>query len=210
VVVPHGVDRQRFCPQDADQAIETARRYGIESHYFIQLGSWFPHKNLELSMRSFEMSAARDEGYSLVFVGGGAGPEYAARLKQTAGALGIQDSIHWIEDVSGQDLPLLLSAASALLQPSRYEGFALPLLEAMAVGLPGVVSDSSCLPEVSGGIWPIAGADDPAAFAAGMDALALDGDVRSTAIEAGLARAAQYTWEETARKTVAFFRQVIT
>jgi len=89
-------------------------------------------------------------------------------------------------DVSGGDLPLLLSAAVALLQPSRYEGFALPLLEAMAVGVPGVVSDSSCLPEVSGGIWPIAGQDDPTAFAAGMDRVALDPAARATAIEAGL------------------------
>jgi len=209
-VVPHGVDRERFYPQDPVAAAETASRFGIESPYFIQLGSWFPHKNLELSMRSFSRSIARNAGYSLVFVGGGAGPEYAASLKETARALGIGDSIHWIEDVSGEDIPLLLAAASALLQPSRYEGFALPLLEAMAVGLPGVVSDSSCLPEVSGGIWPIAGQDDPAAFAAGMDAMALDGDTRSTAIEEGLARASQFTWEETARKTATFFRQVVT
>ena len=78
----------------------------------------------------------------------------------------------------------------------------------MAVGLPGVVSDSSCLPEVSGGIWPVAGQDDPEAFAAGMDAMALDPAARATAVRAGIDRAAKYTWEETARRTAAFFHQV--
>ena len=207
-VVPHGVDRARFCPQDPARSRATALRYGLQHPFFVQLGSWFPHKNLELSIRAFALSKARREGLTLAFVGGGASAEYAASLAELAAREGVADSLHWIDDVSGDDLPLLLGAAVALLQPSRYEGFALPLLEAMAVGLPGVVSDSSCLPEVSGGVWPVAGQDDPEAFAAGMDAMALDGAERALAIRAGLARAAQFTWEETARRTAAFFRKV--
>jgi len=207
-VVPHGVDRARFCPQDPEQSRATARSYGLQRPFFIQLGSWFPHKNLELSIRAYALSQARREGLSLAFVGGGASAEYAALLAELARREGVGEDIRWIEDVSGSDLPRLLAAATALLQPSRYEGFALPLLEAMAVGLPGVVSDSSCLPEVSGGIWPVAGQDDPEAFAAGMDAMALDSGRREAAIRAGLERAAQFTWEETARRTAAFFRRV--
>ena len=207
-VVPHGVDRSRFCPQDPEQSRVTALRYGLQRPYFIQLGSWFPHKNLELSIRAFALSKARREGFILAFVGGGASADYAAALMELASRNGMGESIHWIEDVSGADLPRLLAAAAALLQPSRYEGFALPLLEAMAVGLPGVVADSSCLPEVSGGIWPVAGQDDPEAFAAGMDAMAFDGPERARAVQAGLERAAQFTWEETARRTASFFRQV--
>ena len=208
-VVPHGVDRDRFFPQDPEQARAVALRLGLDRPFFIQLGSWFPHKNLELSIRALARSRARDEGYLLAFVGGGAGADYAASLAELADGLGVAGSLRWIENVSGGDLPLLLSAAAALLQPSRYEGFALPLLEAMAVGVPGVVSDSSCLPEVSGGIWPIAGQDDPAAFAAGMDRVALESAARATAIEAGLERASRFTWEETARRTAEFFRQVL-
>jgi len=207
-VVPHGVDRGRFCEQDPEQAVRTARKYGLERPFFIQLGSWFPHKNLELSIRAFALSRARREGYCLAFAGGGASEEYAARLAELADREQVAEAIHWIDDVSAGDLPLLLAAAAALLQPSRYEGFALPLLEAMAVGLPGVVSDSSCLPEVSGGIWPIAGQDDPEAFAAGMDAMSMDRQARAAAVAAGLERSAQFTWEETARRTAAFFRQV--
>lgn len=207
-VVPHGVDRDRFHEQDPELAARAAGRYGMERPFFIQLGSWFPHKNLELAIRAFALSRARREGYRLAFVGGGASEGYAARLAGLAASEGVTDAIDWIEDVSAADLPRLLAAAAVLIQPSRYEGFALPLLEAMAVGLPGVVSDSSCLPEVSGGIWPIAGQDDPVAFAAGMDAMALDDQARTAAIAAGLERAARFTWEETARRTAAFFRQV--
>ena len=208
-VVPHGVDRDRFCPQDPDHARRIAGGHGLDRPYFIQLGSWFPHKNLELSIRAFALSRARRENYLLAFVGGGATAEYATLLHDLAGECGVSDAIRWIENVSGDDLVQLLAAASVLLQPSRYEGFALPLLEAMAVGLPGVVSDSSCLPEVSGGIWPIAGQDEPESFAAGMDKMALDGEARTRAIQAGLRRASEFTWEETARRTAAFFRQVL-
>ncbi|MGK2926558.1 MAG: glycosyltransferase [Lysobacterales bacterium] len=207
-VVPHGVDGQRFRPQDPGLVRDTTRRLGLERPYFVQLGSWFPHKNLELSIRAFARSRARAEGFLLAFVGGGAGAEYRASLARLAQETGVADALRWIEDVSGDDLPRLLAGAAALLQPSRYEGFALPLLEAMAVGLPGVVSDSSCLPEVSGGIWPIAGQDDAEAFAAGMDAMALDGPARAAASAAGLRRAADFSWERTARLTADFFRQV--
>ena len=207
-VVPHGVDRHRFCPQDPQLSRATALKYGLDSPFLIQLGSWFPHKNLELAIRAFALSKARSEGFRLAFVGGGATVDYANELAELANREGVSDAIRWIEDVSGADLPRLLAAAAALLQPSRYEGFALPLLEAMAVGLPGVVADSSCLPEVSGGVWPIAAQDDIAAFAAAIDDMALDGPKRSGAVKAGLERAAQFTWEETARRTAAFFRQV--
>jgi glycosyltransferase involved in cell wall biosynthesis len=209
-VVPHGVDRRRFCPGNHEKAAATALRMGLDRPFFIQLGSWFPHKNLGLSIRAFARSRARSEGYMLAFVGGGASSEYSTELRELARSEGVSGSIRWIEDVSGDDLPLLLTAGSALLQPSRYEGFALPLLEAMAVGLPGVVSDSSCLPEVSGGVWPIAGQDDPEGFASGMDTVTLDDTRRSAVISAGLERAAGFTWEESARRTAAFFRQVLT
>jgi glycosyltransferase involved in cell wall biosynthesis len=208
-VVPHGVDQERFAPQDPERARAVARRLGLDRPFFIQLGSWFPHKNLELSIRAFARARTRDEGFLLAFVGGGASPAYAATLAELAERQGVSESLRWIENVSGEDLPLLLSAASALLQPSRYEGFALPLLEAMAVGVPGVVSDSSCLPEVSGGIWPVAGQDDPSEFAAGMDRMALDNAARAEAVSAGLRRAAGFTWAETARRTAAFFREVL-
>ncbi len=207
-VVPHGVDRTRFFPQDKKIINQTAARYGLTSPFVVQVGSWFPHKNLDLSIRAFARSQTRANGYHLVFIGGGAPLEYRKSLDILAASENVQDVLHWISDVPANALPALLSGAACLLHPSLYEGFALPLLEAMAVGLPGVVSDSSCLPEVSGGLWPVAGQQDPDGFAAGIDAMVLDEGKRIEAIQAGLIRAAKFTWENTAAETAAFLQQI--
>ena len=122
---------------------------------------------------------------------------------------GLVESVKWIEHIQSADLPVMLAASSCLLQPSRYEGFGLPLLESIAVGIPGVVSDSSCLPEVSGGIWPVSGQDDAEAFAAGIDKMVFDTQSRNIAIQAGLHRAASFTWSNTASRTSDFFQKVI-
>ncbi len=208
-VIGHGVDHDRFHPLPESRCREAARAHGLERPFALQLGSWFPHKNLELSLAAWARSRARREGVDLVFVGGGAPNDYLARL----GELGRQDDepgrIHWIENVSHERLPALIGAAACLLQPSRYEGFALPLLEAMACGIPGVVSDASCLPEVSAGLWPVAGVDDVDAFAAGIDCMVLDPQARDAAITGGLRYAAGFTWERSAQAHDDFYRRVL-
>jgi alpha-1,3-rhamnosyl/mannosyltransferase len=208
-VIPHGVDHGVFRPLDAGQVQPVRRTLGLEQPFLLQLGSWFPHKNLELSLAAWAESEACRAGIDLAFVGGGAPDAYRQELEAWAERFGLAKRVHWIDHVGGADLPALIGAATCLLQPSRYEGFALPLLEAMACGIPGVVSDSSCLPEVSAGLWPVAGVDDPAAFAAGIDRMTLDADARGRAIRSGLAHAAGFTWERSARAHDTFYRVVI-
>lgn len=207
-VIPHGVDHAQFRRQDLSRAQETAGGYGLARPFVLQLGSWFEHKNLELSIRGFARSEARREGFQLAFIGGGASESYQASLNTIAKEAGVADRLSWIENVPGKDLPLLLTAASCLLQPSRYEGFALPILEAMATGTPGVVSDSSCLPEVSGGVWPVCGQSDEEAFAVAIDRMVLGTPAREAVILAGLQHASHFTWEQTAQQTAAFFRRI--
>ena len=208
-VAPLGVDHEHFRPQ-APEAIETVRvKFGLKFPFLLQLGSWFPHKNLELSLRAFSQSRSLQEGMHLVFVGGGATAAYKKSLQELSSALGVTDSVHWIEDVSGKELPGILGASQGLLQPSHYEGFALPVLEAMATGIPGVLSNSSCLPEVSAGIWPALSVDDADGFALAMDAMSMDQALREKTVVDGLRHAASFTWQETARKTGGFFQDVL-
>lgn len=207
-VIPHGVDHGLFRPLEAEARRRTVRDLGLERPYLLQLGSWFPHKNLELSLEAWGRSEARHAGFDLAFVGGGAPPDYRERLEGLARRLGPAQRLHWVDHVGADGLPALIGEAGCLLQPSRYEGFALPLLEAMACGTPGVVSSASCLPEVSAGIWPVADPDDADAFAAGIDRVVLDDGARRAAIRAGLEHAAAFTWERSARAHDTFYREV--
>jgi alpha-1,3-rhamnosyl/mannosyltransferase len=206
VTIGHGVDHDAFYPRDARDCENALRRYELHAPYVLQVGSYFPHKNLELTLNAFALSRARQEGFSLLLVGGGPDKRYRKKLSRLVETLAIGESVRWLDEVAGEDLPVLYSAASLLIQPSRYEGFGLPILEAMASGIPGVVSSASCLPEVCGGLWPIADPDDAELMAAGMDEMLFDTARRQLAIEAGLARAASFTWLECARQTAAFLR----
>lgn len=205
-VIPHGVDHERFHPRPAPETGSVAAGFGLDAPYLLQLGSWFPHKNLELSLAGWVRSRTFREGVDLVFAGGGAPSTYARQLERLAASTGAAGRVHWIEHVPGAQLPALLAGASGLLQPSRYEGFALPVLEAMASGVPGVVSSASCLPEVSAGLWPLAETDDARAFADGIDRIVLDGAFRERAIAAGIEHAAAFTWARSARAHDDFFR----
>ncbi|HKJ16010.1 MAG TPA: glycosyltransferase family 1 protein [Xanthomonadales bacterium] len=208
-VIPHGVDHETFKPVEKSVARLTAQKHDLQKPYLIQLGSWFPHKNLETSIEAFAVSQACREGFVLAFVGGGANSDHRENLDTLAKLKGVQDQIKWVEDVPAADIPAVLAASDCLLQPSRYEGFALPLLEAMAVGTPGVASDSTCLPEVTGGAWPIFEQDQFEQFARHIDSMVFDSQKRDAAIEAGQKRAAIFTWEDSAIQTINFFEKIV-
>lgn len=207
MVVPHGIDHQKFFPQDEEKSTSVATKFGLHRPFVMQLGSWFPHKNLELSLRGFANSKLYQEGFQLVLIGGGASENYQQELHKLVSDLRIGKQVHWIDNVSGGELPALIAAASCLLQPSRYEGFSLPILEAMAVGIPGVIADATCLPEVSAGVWPKVDPDDVQGWADAMDEMVLQAHVRELATAAGLEHAAGFNWEKTATLTGEFLQR---
>jgi glycosyltransferase involved in cell wall biosynthesis len=200
-VVYHGVDHERFFQQDPSRSEAVLTELGIRTPFLLQLGSFFPHKNLSLSIESFARSAARREGVGLVLVGGGGD---TGALRRRCEELGIDGAVTWVEDLQGASVPLVLGAATALLFPSRYEGFGLPILEAMASGVPGVCSTCTCLPEVAGGIWRACDPGDVEGFGAALDELVFDGAERAARVEAGLIHARQFTWERCAAQTAEF------
>jgi alpha-1,3-rhamnosyl/mannosyltransferase len=103
--------------------------------------------------------------------------------------------------VADQDLPALYAGARGLAMPSRYEGFGLPCLEAMACGTPVVASRSAALPETVGDAGLLVDADDGQGFAVALLAAACDQELRTRLVEAGRERAARFPWSRTAELT---------
>lgn len=110
--------------------------------------------------------------------------------------------------VDDEDLPALYSAAAVLAYPSLYEGFGLPLLEAMACGTPVVTSNASCLPEVAGDAALCVSPTDVEALSGALEQVLTDTALRSSLIEKGFMRAAQFKWENAARQLITLYQQL--
>ncbi|MBC8327546.1 MAG: glycosyltransferase family 4 protein [Planctomycetes bacterium] len=205
-VVPHGVDHRRFQPVAAETAAPVLARHSIDRPFLLQVGQLAPHKNPRLSLEAFADSHAAAGGILLVFAGG-AVPGCREDLERRARELGVGDRLRWLDQVAFDELPALYSSAEVVLFPSHYEGFGLPLLEAMACGAPGVVSNATCLPEVNGGAWPLVDPYDPADLARHLDRFLIDPHFRRETVSAGRFRADTFTWAACARQTLDFLLQ---
>jgi glycosyltransferase involved in cell wall biosynthesis len=207
-VIPLGVDRSVFRPQSEEAVRAVRTRFGIDGPYILSVGGIEPRKNLPNLVRA---AAGVRGDVTLVVAGAAVGwnPEGTALLRGALDSLPAEVRRRVVQTgyVSEPEKVALMSGAEALVYPSLYEGFGLPLLEAMACGTPVVTSDRSSLPEVAGQAAVFVDPDDPEAITAGIDRVLSDARLRTRLREAGGERAARFTWEETARKTAAVLRE---
>ncbi len=204
VVVPNGVE-PHFRPVPAEQqtAYKLARQL---DRYFLYLGTLQPRKNLTTLLYAWAHCNARRHGYTLVLAGA---PGWNYRqIRETTEQLHIAESVRFLGWVPDAEVPTLLSAATAFLYPSLYEGFGLPVIEAMACGTPAAVSDAPALKEVAANACLVVEAKNVAAWAQTIDQLAEDSQLRRTLSQRGLELATTYSWENTARLTSQVYRQV--
>ena len=193
-VVPHGVDG-RFSPSADPEPVR--RAYGLAQPYVLVVGTRIARKNLA----SLAMARARlrEQGIELVSAGSG-------RAYMRPGETPPMRALGYVDD---KDLPGLYAGALALTMPSLYEGFGLPVLEAMASGVPVVAADRTALPETCGDAALLVDPDDGEALADALLQATGDAAVRERLIRSGLERAALFSWDRSARLTDAAIAEVL-
>jgi glycosyltransferase involved in cell wall biosynthesis len=192
VTIPLGV--AHTAPVATEAAL--ARVRALEP-FLLCVGNRKPHKNLVAAVEVLARLRPRFPGLRLVLAGAGGDDGVAAR----SAALGVADGVTELGPVSEEVLAALYARAGVLLFPSLFEGFGLPLLEAMRAGVPVVSSNRASLPEVAGDAAVLADPRDADAFAAAAARLMEDAARRAEMVRRGLVRAGELTWARTARRT---------
>jgi glycosyltransferase involved in cell wall biosynthesis len=203
-VVPHGVDHDRFRParsEEEESAGSAARaRLGVDrAPYFLHVGAADPRKKVDQLVAAF--AAARLDGVSLVLAGR-LGKAHEAAVEAAIERVGRPPSIRLLGYVADEDLVPLMRGALALVYPSIYEGFGLPVLEAMASGCPVITTRATSLGEVAGGAALVVPPSDEQALCDALRRVALEPGLRAQLTDRGLSRAALFSWRTTALGTV--------
>ncbi len=195
-----------FRPLPADESRAVRDRLGLSAPFFLTVGTNKPHKNLVLLVRAFadlvhELPATLHE----LLVVGPWDPRYP-EVRLFARDLGIEDRVRFLGQVPDSDLVGLYGEAQAVLFPSTYEGFGLPVVEAMQCGTPVLCSNVSSLPEVAGDAAVLLDPRDVGAWAQALRRVVEDDTLRSRLRTASLERAKRFSWENTARLTYDAYR----
>ncbi len=194
-----------FRPRPADQQEAVRTKYRLRRPFVLFVGAISRRKNVATLLRAFAAVAPRTD-LDLVLAGR---PGYGHdREMAPLENLGIADRVHTIGFVPDGELPALYSAATLFAFPSFYEGFGIPLLEAMACGTPIVASNTSSIPEVVGEAAILVRPTDADQLAEAIVRAAQDQSVRERLRRLGLERVKQFTWERAARLTLEVYRRL--
>jgi glycosyltransferase involved in cell wall biosynthesis len=196
VVIPEGV-ASGFVPAEGAH-LRVAERHGLSRPYFVFVGTLDARKDPGALLRSWEVAKRAGANLDLVLAG--------AASRQAPAEMGAARRLGYLEHSALVDL---YSAATCLLFPSRYEGFGLPILEAMACGCPAVTYRNSSLPEVAGDAAAVVPDGDADAMGRAAAEIALDPQLAARLRKAGLARAREFSWRKAAMATIAVYRRFL-
>ena len=175
--------------------------------YILNVGTLEPRKNLDGLIRAFARAKLEGIPHTLVITGARGWGE--SRLAPLINELGLSASVFFTGFVEDEELPHLYRGADFFVYPSLYEGFGLPVLEAMACGTPVITSDSSSLPEVAGGAALLVDPQSDVEISTAILKLADDPDLRQVMREKGLSRSGRFSWADTSSETLKIYEEVL-
>lgn len=197
-----------FVPLPRAEVEAFRARAGLPERFILFLGTLEPRKNLPMLLRAYAALPAADRSAVHLVLAGGRGWMVNDILRAVE-QHDLAATVHLPGYVPADELPLWYNAAEALVYPSVFEGFGLPVIEAMACGTPVLVADTSSLPEAAGDTGYCLPPDDQAAWTEALARVIRDADWRRAAGERGRERARQFTWARTAAQTVASYRRAL-
>jgi glycosyltransferase involved in cell wall biosynthesis len=211
VHVVHAAAGEQFRPiKDASAVATVTHRYGLEpNRYLLTVGTLEPRKNQKRLVEVFHVLSQREAAQGLKLVLAGRKGWLYDDLFRRVEELGLREHVVFTGAVPEQDLPALMNGALLFIYPSLYEGFGLPVLEAMACGVPVITSNVSSLPEVAGDAAVLVNPCDVQELAEAIQHLITNRETRQALREKGFAQAGRFSWERAAVETLQMYSALI-
>jgi glycosyltransferase involved in cell wall biosynthesis len=205
-VVPLAAGPQFFRHPGSDRIAKARAEHGLPSDYCIYPANLWPHKNHPLLLEALTRIAPARRPHLILT---GSSPRTSVDLNEEIRARDLGGHVTWLGFVDGADLPALYAGARMMVFPSLFEGFGMPVVEAMAVGCPVACSATTSLPEIAGDAAVLFDPTDADAIVAAIERLWGDASLRARLAQEGRARARTYTWRRTALETLAVYHKTI-
>lgn len=193
-VIYNGVNTS-YQPLDAAAKNRIREKHGLSKPYFLFVGSLHPRKNIHRLITAFEAFAQADHTFELVIVGSTMWKGTALQLSPT-----IADRVQLKGHISTEILAQIMATASAFVYVPYFEGFGMPLAEAMAAQTPIIAGDQSCLPEIAGPAALYVNPFDPGSITAAMHQLKNDVALQTQLVEAGQLRVKAFDWDQASKQ----------
>lgn len=208
ITVIYGAADECFHPAIPREEIErVTRAYGIVGEYILSVGTTEPRKNILRLVSAFRSLEQRGLKHKLVIVGERGW--FSDPLYEFVARERLNDRVIFTGYVEDKDLPALYAGATLFAYPSLYEGFGLPLIEAMACGTPTITSNCSSLPEVAGDAASLVDPEDEAQIAEALQRLLEDESLRHELSRRSIEQCQRFSWEKSARQTLEVYRKVM-